>query len=54
LVDHNPPEYTFERRDTHTLMHHKDLQREYDHYLHIIKIAKEHNYDAKIAELSPF
>jgi len=52
----NPPEYTFERRDTtHVDATQRPSKREYDHYLYIIDIAKEHNYsDAKIAELSPF
>lgn len=52
----NPPEYEFERRDTtHVDPAQRPSKREYDHYLHIIEIAKEHNYDdAKIAELSPF
>ena len=52
----NPPEYTFERRDTtHVDPAQRPSKREYDHYLHIIEIAKEHNYDdAKIAEHSPF
>ena len=52
----NSPEYTFERRDTtHVDASQRPSKREYDHYLHIIEIAKEHNYnDQKIAELSPF
>jgi hypothetical protein len=52
----NPPEYTFERRDTtHVDAAQRPSKREYDHYLHIIEIAKEHNYsDEKIGELSPF
>jgi len=52
----NPPEYTFERRDTtHVDASQRPSNREYDHYLYIIDIAKDHNYDdAKIAELSPF
>lgn len=52
----NPPEYTFERKDTtHVDAAQRPSKREYDHYLHIIEIAKEHQYiDAKIAELSPF
>ncbi|ADY28536.1 trehalase [Cellulophaga sp. RHA_52] len=52
----NPPEYTFERRDTtHVDASQRPSKREYDHYLYIIEIAKENNYnDAKIAELSPF
>ncbi len=52
----NPPEYTFERKDTtHVDASQRPSKREYDHYLHIIDIAKEHNYsDVKIAELSPF
>lgn len=52
----NPPEYTFERRDTtHVDASERPSKREYDHYLYIIDIAKDHNYsDAKIAELSPF
>ena len=50
------PSYTFERRDTtHVDAAQRPSKREYDHYLHIIEIAKEHNYDdRKIAELSPF
>lgn len=52
----NPPDYTFERRDTtHVDAAQRPSKREYDHYLHIIEIAKAHNYsDDKIAELSPF
>ncbi|MDB4292904.1 trehalase family glycosidase [Maribacter sp.] len=52
----NPPEYVFERKDTsHVDPAERPTKREYDHYLHIISIAKEHHYDdAKIAELSPF
>ena len=52
----NSPEYTFERRDiTHVNASERPSKREYDHYLHIIEIAKEHHYnDERIAELSPF
>jgi glycogen debranching enzyme len=52
----NSPEYTFERRDTtHVDPEQRPSKREYDHYLHILEIAKEHFYDdEKIAELSPF
>lgn len=52
----NPPEYHFERRDTtHVDPSQRPSKREYDHYLYIIDIAKQHNYDdAKIALLSPF
>ena len=52
----NPPEYHFERRDTtHVDPEERPSKREYDHYLHIIEIAKAHNYnDKKIAKLSPF
>ncbi|WP_456421746.1 MGH1-like glycoside hydrolase domain-containing protein [Lutibacter sp.] len=52
----NPPKYTFERRDTtHVDASQRPSKREYDHYLHIIEVAKEHHYnDQKIAELSPF
>ncbi|MEM9362448.1 MAG: trehalase family glycosidase [Bacteroidota bacterium] len=52
----NSPEYTFERRDTtHVDPAQRPSKREYDHYLHIIDIAKEHNYDdGKIAQNSPF
>jgi len=52
----NPPEYAIERRDTLQVdATQRPSKREYDHYLHIIEIAKEHNYsDEKIAELSPF
>jgi len=50
------PEYNFERKDTtHVDISQRPSKREYDHYLYIIEIAKEHNYsDRKIAELSPF
>jgi hypothetical protein len=50
------PDYEFERRDTtHVDASQRPSKREYDHYLHILEIAKEHNYsDEKIAELSPF
>jgi len=50
------PEYEFKRRDTsHVDPSQRPSKREYDHYLHIIEIAKKHNYsDKKIAELSPF
>lgn len=49
------PKYTFERRDTtHVDASQRPTNEEYNHYLHIIEIAKQHNYDdAKIAELSP-
>lgn len=52
----NPPAYTFERKDTKLVdPSERPSNREYDHYLYIIDIAKTHNYDdAKIAELSPF
>jgi len=52
----NPPEYEFERKDTtHVDASQRPSKREYDHYLHLIDIAKEHRYnDDKIAELSPF
>ena len=52
----NPPSYSFERKDTtHVDAAQRPSKREYDHYLHIIEIAKEHNYDDdKIAALSPF
>ncbi|WP_117880465.1 amylo-alpha-1,6-glucosidase [Aureibaculum luteum] len=50
------PRYDFQRRDTsHVDASQRPSKREYDHYLHIIEIAKQHNYsDEKIAELSPF
>ena len=52
----NPPEYKFVRKDTtHVDASQRPSKREYDHYLYIIDIAKEHQYDdARIAELSPF
>lgn len=52
----NPPEYEFERRDTKLVdASQRPSKREYDHYLHIINIAKSFNYDdKKIAENSPF
>ncbi len=50
------PEYKFERRDTtHVDASQRPSNEEYNHYLHIIEIAKAHHYnDEKIAELSPF
>ncbi|TAI47270.1 MGH1-like glycoside hydrolase domain-containing protein [Flagellimonas allohymeniacidonis] len=52
----NPPEYEFERKDTtHVDPSQRPTKREYDHYLYIIEIAKQYNYDdAKIAQHSPF
>jgi len=52
----NPPDYNFERKDTtHIDASQRPTKREYDHYVHLIEIAKSHNYDdTKIAELSPF
>lgn len=50
------PVYNFERRDTSLVdPSQRPSKREYDHYLHIVDIAKKHYYDdAKIAEFSPF
>ena len=50
------PEYTFERRDTsHVDASQRPSNREYNHYLHIIEIAKSHGYsDEMIAKHSPF
>lgn len=50
------PNYQFERRDTtHVDPSQRPNKREYDHYLHIIEIAKKYNYDDQsIAENSPF
>jgi glycogen debranching enzyme len=52
----NPPEYNFERKDTtHVDPSERPTKKEYNYYLQIIDIAKEHNYnDEKIAEYSPF
>ncbi len=52
----NPPEYSFERRDTsYVNPEERPTKREYDHYLYMIDLAKSVNYnDAKIAEISPF
>ncbi len=52
----NSPEYNFKRRDTaHVDPEQRPSKKEYDHYLHILEIAKKHHYDdEKIAELSPF
>ena len=50
----NPPNYKFERRDTtHVDAAQRPSNREYDYYLHLIEIAKQHNYDdTKIASIS--
>jgi len=50
------PEYTFKRKDTtHVDADQRPSKREYDHYLHILEIAKKYHYnDSKIAEYSPF
>ena len=52
----SPPKYKFERKDTtHVDSSQRPTNREYDHYLHIIEIAKKYNYnDEKIALHSPF
>ena len=52
----NPPEYEFERKDTtHVEASQRPTKREYDHYIHIIEIAKSCNYeDALIAKNTPF
>ncbi len=52
----DPPQYTFKRKDTsHVDASQRPSNREYDHYLYLIDIAKKYNYeDAKIAEHSPF
>jgi hypothetical protein len=52
----NPPEYKVERKDIKIIdPSERPTNREYDHYLYIIDIAKEHKYDdKKIAEYSPF
>jgi len=50
------PIINIERKDTSIVdPSERPSKREYDHYLQIINIAKEHNYnDKKIAENSPF
>ena len=52
----DPPHYEFERKDTtHVDASQRPTKREYDHYLHIIEMAKAVNYnDQSIAEQSPF
>lgn len=54
--DIEAPEYTFERRDTtHVDPSQRPSNKEYNHYLHIIEIAKSYQYDdQKIAAHSPF
>ena len=50
------PHYEIQRRDTSQVKaEERPTNREYDHYLHIIDIAKKHRYaDEKIAQHSPF
>ena len=50
------PEYEFERKDTtHVDPSQRPTKREYDHYIHLIEIAKKYFYDDKgISENSPF
>lgn len=52
----NPPEYSFERRDTtHVDPAQRPTKREYDHYLYLIDLAKKFNYDDRqISKHSPF
>ena len=52
----NPPRYKFERKDTtHVDSSQRPTNREYDHYIDIIELAKRFNYDDnKIAKHSPF
>ena len=49
------PQYTFERKDTtHVDASQRPTNDEYNKYVHIIEVAKKHNYsDEKIVELSP-
>ena len=49
------PKHTFERKDTtHVDASQRPTNEEYNHYIHIIKLAKQQQYnDKKIAELSP-
>jgi hypothetical protein len=55
ILTMNPPEYTFERRDTtHVDASQRPSKRIRSLPIFIIEIAKEHYDDAKIAELSPF
>lgn len=51
-----PPKYEYERKDTtHVDAAQRPTNREYDNYIHLLEIAKQHNYkEAKITELSPF
>jgi hypothetical protein len=50
------PDYNFERRDTsHVDPSERPTKKEYNYYLHIVDIAKKHNYcDKEIAKHSPF
>ena len=50
------PVFSFERRDTDQVdLSQRPSKRDYDHYLHLIEIAKKYNYsDKKIAKFSPF
>ncbi len=52
----DPPHYQFERRDTTQVnARERPTNREYDHYLYLIDLAKQYKYeDSKIAEHSPF
>ena len=52
----SPPDYKFERKDTnHVDSSQRPTKREYDHYIHILEIAKKYKYnDKKIAKFSPF
>tara|TARA_B100001996_G_scaffold146990_1_gene111982 strand:+ start:79 stop:1395 length:1317 start_codon:yes stop_codon:yes gene_type:complete len=54
--DVDSPAYQFVRKDTtHVDSSQRPTKREYDHYLHIIEIAKKYYYNDKgIAENSPF
>jgi len=50
------PDYKFERKDTtHVDPSQRPSKREYDHYIHLIEIAKKYNYNDKgISDNSPF
>ena len=52
----NPPDYKFVRKDTnHVDSTQRPTKREYDHYIHLLEIAKNYKYDdKKITEFSPF
>ena len=55
MGNYESPDYKFERKDTnHVDSTQRPTKREYDHYIHLLEIAKITNMMTKNSEFSPF